>query len=1021
MLESSFQRLGGLSSKHSGKVLIIWIIIVVVMLPFASTLFSQTSYNLASDIVPSSSMSSHAASLMSDYFGQGNSSSSNGENSSSLIMVNTNLNIYSQPAILSMINAQAGTASYIKSLGGNASFISFISTENSSLLALAGVAGNLIKLAYPLIQDLYYGTLAVNGTGQEYASSVFGLPEQYIFEGHNLDAYQQTMHSAESIQSISLPIPASFQPIMGNTSFPAVSYFKNFASYYNNSNNEPDLAIEQALSNSSLLQGHNAYEVLNQSFSLSGITLSQYESQSSVYNASYIDTIKGASSILLSPVINSNSTVKSDVLSILHIKPVNMINTTVNATLVSRLSPVSDVSDSVVSGAIFYDYNGSPLQRIQQSNLPRFVGLVNSSKDVNSTVFGVLSQDNFSQYPVVPSQYLLHELVGYDNSTQITEIQTDVNLSVKNVQAIESIYQNSSSGIHGVSSYAAGTSALTSQLGSETTSGLVEALGIGIVISIFIVGIYFRSFYAAFLPFLMFLVSALTSISIDGILYKYIIRSSVSFITPTLLLILLLGLTSDYVVYIMSRYRREYRKGNPDAGSESAKWAGHAVFTSGITVSLSYVALWLSGVPLFSDAGISNAIGVLVAVLVANTLLIAILTRSGKRIFGHSGQTPESKYFNKVSTLVARNRIKIFGIFVAATLVGGFVYFITPTNMDLYSLVPASTGIQALEVVNSSFHGDFFDRGYVILNFSQPVISNGSYNTHDMNVISSVEESLINTTGISEVFGPTFPYGSYVSANLSGVNASFASSYRTQMDTFIGSDSHYAVVDFQLSNVAWGSISSKVVSGLNDLVSRGTGSQSDYYIGGLTEGLNNAYTSTSTSFTELVPVLSIAIFAVLLIQLGSVFTPIRLIIMVLASVIMSLSIAYIALFYILHLSILIFLPMFTVITLLAVGLDYDIFMITRVREEVMKGNTDSEGIAKSIKENGGVIVTLGSLLFATFGALVFSQLAIMQEIGAGLALGVLVDTFISWPFFVPSVMLILKRYNWWPSKIGRKQ
>jgi RND superfamily putative drug exporter len=103
-----------------------------------------------------------------------------------------------------------------------------------------------------------------------------------------------------------------------------------------------------------------------------------------------------------------------------------------------------------------------------------------------------------------------------------------------------------------------------------------------------------------------------------------------------------------------------------------------------------------------------------------------------------------------------------------------------------------------------------------------------------------------------------------------------------------------------------------------------------------------------------------------------------------------------------------------------VGLDYDIFMITRVREEVMKGNTDSEGISRSIRENGGVIVTLGSLLFATFGALVFSSLAIMQEIGAGLALGVLVDTFVSWPFFVPSVMLILKRYNWWPSKIAKK-
>ncbi|WP_075057426.1 MMPL family transporter [Thermogymnomonas acidicola] len=66
-----------------------------------------------------------------------------------------------------------------------------------------------------------------------------------------------------------------------------------------------------------------------------------------------------------------------------------------------------------------------------------------------------------------------------------------------------------------------------------------------------------------------------------------------------------------------------------------------------------------------------------------------------------------------------------------------------------------------------------------------------------------------------------------------------------------------------------------------------------------------------------------------------------------------------------------------------------------------------------------MIATLGSLLFATFGSLYFSDIGIIQEIGIGLALGVLIDTFVSWPFFVPSVMLFLKKYNWWPSNIAR--
>jgi RND superfamily putative drug exporter len=470
----------------------------------------------------------------------------------------------------------------------------------------------------------------------------------------------------------------------------------------------------------------------------------------------------------------------------------------------------------------------------------------------------------------------------------------------------------------------------------------------------------------------------------------------------------------------MARYRREYRNGNSSPASESTKWAGHAVFTSGITVGISYLALWIANIPLFSDAGISNAIGVLITISVANTLLIAILTRWKKRIFGRYRGEKEGKYFQKVASTVHGNRLKILGIFIVLTLVGSYVYFSTPTNMDLFSLVPPSSGIQAIEVVNSSFHGDFFDRGYIILEFQQPLVVNGTYNITEMNQISSLENRLMNNTGITQVYGPTFPYGSQVSPDLAGVNATYRSTYMKQMDTFIGNNTHYAVVDFQLGSVAWSSQSTKNVKNLDSIITSTSDGNYKFYVGGLTEGLNNAYSFTSNSFAKLVPILSIAIFLVLFIQLGSVFTPIRLIFMVLASVIISLSIAYAFLFYLLHLSILIFLPMFTVITLLAVGLDYDIFMITRVREEVMKGNDDAVGIAKSITENGGVIVTLGSLLFATFGALVFSQLAIIQEIGAGLALGVLIDTFVSWPFFVPAVMLLLKRLNWWPSKFSKK-
>ena len=321
--------------------------------------------------------------------------------------------------------------------------------------------------------------------------------------------------------------------------------------------------------------------------------------------------------------------------------------------------------------------------------------------------------------------------------------------------------------------------------------------------------------------------------------------------------------------------------------------------------------------------------------------------------------------------------------------------------------------------MNSSFNGDVFDRGYIILQFSSPILQNSTYNASEMNVVTSVEKALLNNSEVTQVYGPTFPYGTYSAYNLSSIPQRYHTEYLSQINSYIGSDSHYVIIDFQLHTLAWLAPPSNFVNNLQKILPPASGVAYHLYIGGLTESLNNSYSYTLQSFVKMVPVLCLAIFVVLLIQLGSVFTPIRLIIMVLASVAISLSLAYIALYYVFGMPIIIFLPMFTVITLLAVGLDYDIFMVARVREEVSKGRSDREGIQTSIKENGGVIITLGSLLFATFGSLAFSGIGIMEEIGVGLALGVLIDTFISWPFFVPAVMLYLEKFNWWPSKFRR--
>ncbi|MCL5881641.1 MAG: MMPL family transporter [Candidatus Thermoplasmatota archaeon] len=1036
MFEKRFEAVGRFSERNSGKIIIFWIILILVLAPFASLLFHETSYDLTSSIVPPNAMATKSSNLEKLYF-QNNSTSGSSNGTQSMVMVTTNTSINSTPQMGDMISAQNSVEQYLTGQGINVSFESIVGTENETLHGVAAAASGFLKLAYPLLDQFAQSSHSINQSLNASLSIIIGIPAYYLGNLSEVNspstAYNSTLHFIDNIGMVN--------PLFMQIGIP---YFNTFAALFNGSfainPGKPLNDINSSILGASLNQSLNNTlgVVIRQGGTLGSFAALFYQAKLPIavtFNVTeypintdgqfYSRFAYNFTVPILAQGISSNSTIVSALQNDLNITPYELAGDAYNLSQPADSVALQSESDRVVANGIISYFRGSPLIAINPERIQAFVSSVNITSDLNVTISQLMLDYNFSSYPAVPQSYVLHQFVGYDNSTVITILLVSSNLTLTQTNKVSSIYTDAFHGVDGVGTYLAGSSALSSQLGSESISGMERALFIGIVLSVIIVGVFFLSPVAAFLPLMIFGVSAEVSMALNGLLYKYILHGTVSFITPTLLLILLLGLASDYVVYIMSRYRREIRSGNEHPSVVSAKWSGHAVFTSGITVAISYIVLYLSHVPIFSDAGITNAVGVIVTILAANTLLLAILNRGKRKLFWPSKistdkHLPAEKTMKKIAGAVIANKGKIVIIFVVASLLASYVYFETPSNFDVFNLVPSSSGIQAIKVVNSSFNGDLFDRGYVILQFQSPVYNGTAFNTTEINSVTAIEQKLLTSGHVSEVFGPTYPYGDYVPANLSGIRSSYSSQYLSEMKSYIGSDSRYVIIDYQLSELAWLNPSTKFVNDIPSVISS-TGSDYKVYVGGITEGLNNAYSYTLSSFIKMVPILAIAIFAVLLIQLSSLFTPLRLILMVLASVIISLAITYLAVHYYAGLPILIFLPMFTVITLLAVGLDYDIFMVTRVREEAYKGKSDEEGVRVSLEENGGVIITLGVLLFATFGSLAFSGIGIIQEIGIGLALGVLVDTFVSWPFFVPAIMLYLKKYNWWPSKLKREE
>ena len=109
-------------------------------------------------------------------------------------------------------------------------------------------------------------------------------------------------------------------------------------------------------------------------------------------------------------------------------------------------------------------------------------------------------------------------------------------------------------------------------------------------------------------------------------------------------------------------------------------------------------------------------------------------------------------------------------------------------------------------------------------------------------------------------------------------------------------------------------------------------------------------------------------------------------------------------------------PLFAFIFLVALGIDYNIFLMTRVREESMKLGT-RKGVIKGLTVTGGVITSAGIVLAATFAVLGVLPLVFLAELGFAVAFGVLLDTIIVRSLLVPALVHVIGPKIWWPSKL----
>jgi RND superfamily putative drug exporter len=263
--------------------------------------------------------------------------------------------------------------------------------------------------------------------------------------------------------------------------------------------------------------------------------------------------------------------------------------------------------------------------------------------------------------------------------------------------------------------------------------------------------------------------------------------------------------------------------------------------------------------------------------------------------------------------------------------------------------------------------------------------------------------------------------------------AALASEFNLQVDSpfsvwlqsmYFAEDGHYARQEVVLDGDPYSPESIEAVDRVRSSIDRSLAGASftgmRYYVGGTSAAQADILAINNSDFFQVLILAVIGIVLVTALLLRSLIAPLYMIITVLFNFGSTLGIATWLFLDILKQNSLIYmLPIFVFVILVAVGSDYNIFLVSRIREEAHRRPL-KDAIIEAVTNTGGVITSCGIILAGTFATLTTASLQMVFQVGTAIGLGVLIDTFLVRALLIPSLAVLIGRWNWWPSKLSRK-
>ena len=472
--------------------------------------------------------------------------------------------------------------------------------------------------------------------------------------------------------------------------------------------------------------------------------------------------------------------------------------------------------------------------------------------------------------------------------------------------------------------------------------------------------------------------------------------------------VVLFGSGTDYCLFVSSRFREELRRVNDvhEAMKRTMDGIGIAVACAGGTIA-------------------------------SLTLVPAVLT-----IFGRFSFWPFRPKFSKDQTDLNNtggiySKIgkfvmnKPIGTLIVCVLVlGSFIsgLFTLERSFDSLDSLPSNTeSVQSFEMIREAFSPGQISPTQVYVSFG-----NGNKVNNSLDVVDSISQKFYQHEAITGVISPSRLYGmmspfgpQYVEESLLKINNGEKNKQifdlLSRYKKYVSIDEEIALIELILKDNPYGSEGMDSIPKLRTLADDleaelGLG-KGQILIGGETAEQYDTRSVGDRDTNLVLPLILLAIFVVLILLLKSFVAPVYLVATIAFTYFSTLGLAMLIFkFGLNHEVITPSLPFFLFVFLNALGVDYNIYLMSRVREEAKKSNLN-DAVQKALSSTGGVITSAGLILAGTFSALIALPLLDLMQLGIAVAVGVLMDTFITRTLIVPAIIRLLGKWNWWPYKI----